>query len=36
MVRKRDQVLMEKKQELGSAVFENKKVEILSRLPFDL
>jgi len=36
MVRKRDHVLMEKKQELGSAVFENKTVEILSRQPFDL
>lgn len=36
MVRKRDSLLMEKKQELGSAVFENKKVEILSRQPFDL
>ncbi|NCN83633.1 MAG: hypothetical protein GW808_11910 [Sphingomonadales bacterium] len=36
MVHKRDHVLMAKKQELGSAVFENKTVEILSRQPFDL
>ena len=36
IIRKRDIVLMEKKQELGSAVFTVKKVEILSRQPFDL
>ncbi|WP_156472202.1 DUF6969 family protein [Sphingorhabdus sp. M41] len=36
MVRKRDIFLKEKKQELGSAVFTDKKVEILSRTPFDL
>ena len=36
IIRKRDIVLMEKKQELGSAVFTDKKVEILSRQPFDL
>ena len=36
MVRKRDLFLKEKKQELGSAVFADKQVEILSRLPFDL
>ena len=35
MIRKRDKTLMKKKIELGSAVFENKKVEILSRQPFD-
>lgn len=36
MVERRDALLMEKKHELGSAVFENKKVEILSRQAFDL
>ena len=36
MMRRRDVFLKEKKQELGSAVFADKKVEILSRLPFDL
>ena len=36
IIRKRDAVLKEKKQELGSAVFTDKKVEILSRQPFDL
>ena len=36
MLHDRDKLLMEKKQELGSAVFENKTVEITSRRPFDL
>ncbi|QJB68753.1 DUF6969 family protein [Parasphingorhabdus halotolerans] len=35
MAKKRDKALMKRKKELGSAVFENKKVEILSRQPFD-
>ncbi len=35
MIHKRDELLMEKKQELGSAVFENKTVEVLTRHPFD-
>lgn len=36
LVRQRDSLLIEKKQELGSAVFSDKTVEILSRQPFDL
>lgn len=36
MTRKRDVVLRDKRQELGSAVFTDKKIEILSRLPFGL
>jgi len=35
LLQERDQVMMEKKQELGSAVFENKTVEITSRRAFD-
>lgn len=36
MLHERDALMFEKKQELGSAVFENKSVEITSRRPFDL
>ena len=36
ILHQRDRVLKDRKQELGSAVFTDKKVEILSRQPFDL
>lgn len=36
MLQERDKLLAEKKAELGDAVFENKSVEIMSRMAFDL
>ncbi|MEW4467922.1 hypothetical protein AB1K62_08840 [Parasphingorhabdus sp. JC815] len=36
MLKQRDQYLADKKSELGDAVFRDKSVEIMSRMPFDL